>query len=58
MNFIRSRLHEVFSEEVNKIALSNEDDKRAIMEDGIHTKAYGHYSIPDWSFITTTGAVQ
>ena len=57
MNVIRSRLHEVFSEEVNKIALSSEDDKRVIMEDGIHTKAYGHYSIPDRSFITTTGAV-
>ena len=34
----------VFSEEVNKIALSSEDDKRVIMEDGIYTKAYGHYS--------------
>ena len=56
MNVIRSRLHEVYSEEVNKIALSSEDDKRVIMEDGIHTKAYGHYSIPDRSFICTTGA--
>jgi len=55
MNVIRSRLHEVFSEEVNKIALSSEDDKRVIMEDGIDTKAYGHYSIPD--LLPTTGAV-
>jgi len=45
MNVIRSRLHEVFSEEVNKIALSSEDDKRVIMEDGIHTNAYEHYSL-------------
>ena len=45
MNVIRSRRHEVFSEEVNKIALSSEDDKRIIMEDGVHTKAYGHYSL-------------
>jgi len=30
---------------VNKIALSSEDDKRDIMEDGIYTKAYGHYSL-------------
>jgi len=45
MNVIRSRRHEVFSEEVNKIALSSEDDKRVIMKDGIHTKAYGHYSL-------------
>jgi len=51
MNVIRSRHHEVFSEEVNKIALSSEDDKRVVMEDGIHTKAYGYYLIPDWSFI-------
>jgi len=39
MNVIRSRLHEIFSEEVNKIALASEDDKRVIMEDGVHTKA-------------------
>ena len=45
MNVIRSRRHEVFSEEVNKIALSSEDEKRVIMEDGIHTKAFGHYSL-------------
>jgi len=57
MNIIQSRLQEVFSEAVNKIALSSEDDKRVIMEDGIHTKAYGHYSIPDRSFISTASAV-
>jgi len=45
MNVIRSHHHEFFSEEVNKIVLSSEDDKRVIMEDGIHTKAYGHYSL-------------
>ena len=45
MNVIRSRGHEVYSEEVNKIALSSDDDKRVIMKDGIHTKAYGHYSL-------------
>jgi len=60
MNVIRSRLHEVFSEEVNKIALSSEDDKRVIyiMEDGIHIKAYGHYLIPDRSFISTATIVE
>jgi len=42
MNVIQSRLREVFSEKVNKIALSNEDDKRVNMEGGVHTKAYGH----------------
>ena len=34
-----------FTEEVNKVALSAEDDKRVIMEDGIHTLAYGHYRL-------------
>ena len=45
MNVIRSHLHDVYTEEVNKVALSAEDDKRVIMEDGIHTKAYGHYRL-------------
>ena len=45
MNVIRSHLHDVYTEEVNKVALSAEDDKRVIMEDGIHTLAYGHYSL-------------
>jgi len=43
MNVIRSRLHNVYSEEVNKIALSANDDKRIIQDDGISTLAYGHY---------------
>ena len=45
MNVIRSYRHNIYTEEVNKIALSSADDKRVIMEDGIHTKAYGHYSL-------------
>ena len=32
-------------QEVNKVALSAEDDKRVIMVDGIQTLAYGHYSL-------------
>ena len=38
-------MHDMYTEEVNKVALSAEDDKRVIIEDGIHTKAYGHYSL-------------
>ena len=38
-------MHDMYTEEVNKVALSAEDDKRVIMEDGIHTKAYGHYRL-------------
>ncbi|XP_065662849.1 uncharacterized protein LOC136085468 [Hydra vulgaris] len=45
MNIIRSHGHEVFTEEINKVALSAEDDKRVILEDGIHTLAYGHYKL-------------
>ena len=45
MNIIRSYDHEVYTEEVNKVALSAEDDKRYILNDGIHTLAWGHYKI-------------
>ena len=38
MNVIRSHLHDVYTEEVNKVALSAEDDKRVIMEDGMDWK--------------------
>ena len=44
-NILRSYEHEVFTEEVNKIALSALDDKRFILGDGIHTLAWGHYKI-------------
>ena len=43
MNVFKSRLHDVYTEEVNKIALSANDDKRVILDDGIHTLAHGHY---------------
>ncbi|XP_065650901.1 uncharacterized protein LOC136079114 [Hydra vulgaris] len=45
MNLIRSCSHEVYTEEINKIALSADDDKRVILEEGIHTLAYGHYKL-------------
>ena len=45
MDVIRSHCHEIYTEEINKIALSSDDDKRAIMADGIHTKAYGHTNL-------------
>ena len=46
MNVIRSHLHEIYTEQINKVALSADDDKRIILEDGIHTLAYGHYKCP------------
>ena len=45
MNVIRSHKHELYTEQINKVALSAEDDKRVIMEDGISTLAHGHYVI-------------
>ena len=45
MNVIRSRGHEIFSEIMNKIALSANDDKRIILEDKISTLSYRHYKI-------------
>ena len=44
-NILRSYEHDIFSEEVNKIALSALDDKRYILDDGIHTLAWWHRKI-------------
>ena len=45
MNVISSHnyKHEILTETVNKVALSDQDDKRIICEDGINTYPYGHY---------------
>ena len=40
VNVIRSHCHEIYTEDINKIALSSDNDKRVIMVDGIHTQAY------------------
>ena len=42
MNVIRIHCHEIYTEEINKIALSSDDDKRVIVADGLHTLADGH----------------
>ena len=47
MNVIRSYKHEIYSEEVNKVALSGDDDKRIVMADRIWTMAYGHYRLTE-----------
>ena len=41
MNVIRSHCHEIYTEEINKISLFSDDNKRVIMANGIHTLAYG-----------------
>ena len=38
-NILRSYNHEVYTEEINKVALSALDDKRYILSDGVHTLA-------------------
>ena len=43
MKVIRSHGHEIYTEQINKVALSADDDKRIILEDGMHTLAYGHW---------------
>ena len=45
MKTIRSQNHQLGSYEINKVSLSCYDDKRYILEDGIHTYAYGHKDI-------------
>ena len=45
MNVIQSHCHEIYTEEINKISLSSDDDKQVIMADGIHTLAYGHTNL-------------
>ena len=44
-NVIRSHKHQIFTETVNKIALSANDYKRIILEDKISTLAYGHFNL-------------
>ena len=39
MKIIRSENHDIYSKEVNKIALSNEDDKREVMFNKVKTIA-------------------
>ena len=46
-NILRSYEHEVYTEEVNKIALSAADDKRYILSDGMDTLAWGHRKIKE-----------
>ena len=43
MNLIRHRNHELYTENIEKIALSAKDDKRNILENKIDTIAFGHY---------------
>ena len=45
MNSNRSHKHEIYSETVNKIALSADYGKRVIGKDGISPLGYGHHML-------------
>ena len=45
MNTFRSRKHNIYTEKITKIALSADDDKRVISENGINTTAIGHWRV-------------
>jgi hypothetical protein len=40
---LTSKAHKIYAQATNKKALTAYDDKRFILEDGITTRAYGHY---------------
>ena len=46
-NIIRSYEHTLYTEEVNKIALSAADDKRYLLKDSFDTLAWGHHKIKE-----------
>lgn len=41
----RSNFHTIYTEETTKVALSGQDTKRFVQDDGIHTYAWGHHKI-------------
>nr|DAC81291.1 TPA_asm: PolB [Ladona dragonfly adintovirus] len=45
MTLIKSTSHELYTVELNKVALSPFDDKRFVMDDGVNTFSWGHYQI-------------
>ena len=46
-NIIRSYEHEIYTEEINKVALSAADDKRYLIKDSYDTLAWGHHKIKE-----------
>jgi len=41
----RTKMHDIYTVEQNKKALSAHDDKRHILENGINTLAWGYHQI-------------
>ena len=49
MNVLRSRGHQLYGENINKVSLCGYDSKRYILPDGIETLAYGHKDLKIFS---------
>ena len=47
MRRIHSKKHKIGTYEINKISLSGFDDKRFVLQDGIHTLAYFHKDLKE-----------
>ena len=45
MTQLRYKNHQIVVSRVHKVTLSSYDDKRYLLNDGIHSLAYGHYKI-------------
>ena len=43
---IKSFNHELYTVKETKLALTSFNDKRYLLEDGINSYSYGHYTIP------------
>ena len=48
MKRIQSKKHKIRTYQINKISLSCFDDKRFVLDDGIHTFAYFHKDLRKW----------
>ena len=48
VNKIQSKDHHLYSIKTSKVSISCNDSKRFIMQDNVHTLAYGHYAIPQY----------
>lgn len=44
MNTIKSLKHTLYSQEVNKLVLNRNDDKRKILANQVDTVAWGHFA--------------
>ena len=45
MVVIRSYNHQLYTEEINKVTFSGDDDKKHVLENRIDTLALGHYKL-------------